>query len=273
MITDFEENPYCISIVDTAGGHEKRDGRIAAKILATSLLRNLPLGDIHVVRAQAEQPLFRVGREGLFEEWLEEGGGEKTAPWMGQPFIDGSAYSWVFFMGEGSIALREIDHLLDVDADVLWAPMQGVPLRTERCWGYVTDAEMEEEYRAELPWSRPWREAASAGIWAVRGEHYDTVIQNWKEIAATSPARHCGNRIESAWNRLLVDTPLKVKRFEKGEIAFPTLQGADYADYSESAILHTGDWQRKLSSKFLQAQFFGTYFGDESGLFLDLMEP
>lgn len=132
---------------------------------------------------------------------------------------------------------------------------------------------MDAKHRVDLPWSRPWWAAASSAVWAIRGEHYDKVIQDWKNIAAQEPVRKCGNRIESAWNRLLIDTPLKVTRLERGEIAFPALCPKGYEDWSEAAVLNVGDWPRKLRSKFLQGQFFGTYFGDESGLFLDLMEP
>ena len=245
------------------------------KILASSLMRNLPLGDVHVTRVAAELPLFRVGKEGLYEEWIDPDVSERAAPipqLLPARYIDSSQYSWVFFIGDGSIVLRELDHLLDVDSDILWAPMASIPLRSERYGGYLTEEEWLVD-RVDHPWSRPWTEAASPEVWAVRGECYAQVVEHWRRISSLPPLQPCSDPTGSAWNRLLFDTDFRTSRFERGEIAFPALEGASYSDWCESAILNVGEWEPEMRSKFLQAQFFGTFFGDESGLFLDLLEP
>lgn len=38
-------------------------------------------------------------------------------------------------------------------------------------------------------------------------------------------------------------------------------------------ILNVGDWPLEAQSQFLQAWFYGTYFADPTGLFLDIVEP
>ena len=268
------EMPYCLSIVDCRRSHQRAQGHLATKILASSLLRNLPIADLHIVRVAPKQPLFRVGREGVHEEWMDESAVDLSnvvPQWLPSAFIDGSKYSWVFFIGDGSIALRDLDHLLKSEADILWAPLSGVSLRSTSCGGYVTEVEMQAD-RSEHPCTRPWMEGASSAVWAVRGQHYGSIMAEWNRIAGNEPLRACSNRIESAWNRVLMDTELVVTRFERGEIAFPALSGVTYEDWHESALLNVGQLDSEIRNKFLQSQFFGTYLGDQSGLFFTLLD-
>ena len=250
-------------------------GRLTAKLLAASILRNLPAAQLKVMRtlARAEdwKPLFRVERAGL----EERGSGAESAggPWDAVRCVEAvELYPWVFFLDSGSVLLRGVDHLLTGDADILWAPMAGVPVTAERCGGLLRPEEREPRYRVEHPVSRPWREAASAAVWAVRGEHVGAVMDEWEKLFLGSPEGYTPT-VEAAWNRLLMDTPLRVARFEKDEVQFPCLPGADFLRWKDAAILNVSDWPPEAQSKFLQAWFYGTYFADPTGLFLDIVEP
>ncbi len=90
------------------------DGRLVVKVLAASVLRNLPGAELKVVRAVAVaedwKPLFRVERAGL----EERGSGRETSrgPWQAVACVDEvEQYPWVFFLDSGSLLLRGMDHL------------------------------------------------------------------------------------------------------------------------------------------------------------------
>lgn len=303
------ETPNLICLVphEPAG---KKEGRIAAKALAASVMRNLPVAEVKVLRsaeAMAQGGLFKGEKAGLWEvEAGIHGGGlatddccggahlghaQEAAPWeMAEALGEVSGYPWVLWLGAGSLVLRGVDHLLAGKADILWAPLPGVPVTGKRCGYYIREEELAEGFRPQHPQSRPWREAASAVVWAMRGERFAEVMAEWRRIfeGAASPgdlsgggdasggtrhARPTQNKVESAWNRLLLDTPLRVARFERDEVQFPCLPGADLLKWKDACILNVGDWPQDAQRKFLQAWFYGTYFADPTGLFLDIVEP
>jgi hypothetical protein len=270
----FDRVPLLLSrSPDSAGG--AGSARPTAKVLAASVLRNQPAAELKVVRtlARAEdwKPLFRVERAGLEERG--SGAESNGGPWDAVRCVEEvEHYPWVFFLESGSLLLRGVDHLLTGDSDILWAPMAGVPVTAERCGGLLRPEEREPGYRVERPISHPWRQAASAAVWAVRGEHIKAVMEEWEKLFLGSPEGYTPT-VEAAWNRLLMDTPLRVARFEKDEVQFPCLPGADFLRWKDAAILNVSDWPPEAQSKFLQAWFYGTYFADPTGLFLDIVEP
>ena len=271
----MEELPYCLSLVDCYKNNEREQGRIATKILASSLIRNLPLGYVNIVRVEPTAPLFRSGREGLEEVWLKKDTvdiPETIVPqWLPADYIDGTKYSWVLFLGGGSITLRDTDHLFDTEADILWAPLNDTLLHSDDCNGYLTEKEIKEE-QSEHPWTRPWAQGASSNVWAVRGEHYAQMITDWREVTKNEPSRSTSDKIQSAWNRFLIDTELVVTRFERGEVEFPDL-GGSYEHWHQATILNVSKFNTNLRNQFLQQQFFGSYFGDPAGTFLDIVDP
>lgn len=62
--------------------------------------------------------------------------------------------------------------------------------------------------------------------------------RQWKEIFESQPARHADMRDQTAWNRLLLDTELRVMPFEHGEIQFPFHLDKGFLDYKQAALLH-----------------------------------
>lgn len=314
-------NLICLPTEEHAGD---KAGLVTAKVLVASLLRNRPMAEVKVLRDAAAMEsggLFKVEKAGVWELGTgmgdgrlaidEAGGGKKSVPddccggahrghahgpagpWdMAEALGDTSAYPWVLCLGSGSLVLKGVDHLLAGKADILWAPLPGVPVWSERCGAYLREEERAEGFRAEHPQSRPWREGASAAVWAARGECFAEMMGDWRRIAEEEGAAAPGlvisspqdakndtqdarptRRVQSAWNRLLLDTPLRVARLERDEVQFPCLPGADFLKWKDACILNVGDWPQDAQSKFLQAWFYGTYFADPTGLFLDIVEP
>ena len=273
-------NLICLATADISA---TKDSRITAKVLAASVMRNLPVAEVKALRsavAMAGGGLFKVEKAGLEEKfeggWMKDevAGNETRSPWeIVESLGDVRGYPWVLYLRGGSLVLRGVDHLLAAKADILWAPLPGVPVAGERCGGFLTEEERAEGFRPVHPASRPWREAASAAIWAVRGEFFAGVMAEWKAIYEQAPPEGGTPTVEGAWNRLLLDTPLPLARFERDEVQFPCLPGVDFLSWKDACILNVGDWPQDVQSKFLQAWFYGTYFADPTGLFLDIVEP
>jgi hypothetical protein len=260
---------YAAAGMDESG----RERTLYAKLLAAALLRTAPEGPVQLMRgAQAEKPLFRVARQNLDEVILLPREQEAPQPWRCRDDVDSEKCDWVLFLGPGTLALRNVDHLLSGTADILWAPLTDLNIRDLRTCGYLTEAEMTGG-RTSAPVSRPWHRGASGAVWAVRGHCFAEVMTEWERIADDEPLRATLDRAQSAWNRLLMDTPLKVARLEKGEVHFPCLPGADYPKWKDAALIHVGEWPAATQDAFLQAFFYGTFFGDSSGMFLNILEP
>jgi hypothetical protein len=69
-----------------------------------------------------------------------------------------------------------------------------------------------------------------------------------------------------------LDTGLRVKPFERGEIRFPLHLDKGFLDYKEAALLHfVGGKQRDKIDLAFALHLMKTY-GDAGGLFLDLLE-
>lgn len=70
-------------------------------------------------------------------------------------------------------------------------------------------------------WMAATGNGINAGTFAVRAECYAGVMNYWREIFESAPPRHEEMRDQTAWNRLLLDTELRAKPFERGEVRFP----------------------------------------------------
>jgi hypothetical protein len=242
--------------------------RSMAKILASSLLRSYFTGDILILH-NGTAPLFRVERRGVEERMLTLPPGTDlmaagcALKYRARSWIP-EGYEWVCFLDCDMIALRNIDHLFDpgAPADILWQP-EPSRMRTGSYSAYFTDA--------ELP--HLWPEGANAGSWAVRGVHYRAVMEEWERINHRPPERPHQSHDQPAWNRLLYDTPLRRRRFEKEEIMFPLLFQHSYRNYREAALLHPNGCQAAVKLEFLMGQFLGRYFGEPAELILGMVEP
>lgn len=274
-------------LVATNASRPADAARVVGKTLVSSLMRHAPLGQVMVRRpAGAAGPLHRVEKAGV-ADWdasalplCAEGHGPFCGDWhwsaLPSEEQEGylAQYGWVVFLGSGCLVRRGMEHLLETEADVLWAALPSVPLWGEDYQACLTHEEKLPGYSPDLPHSRPWREAASTQVWAVRSCYLLKLLRDWRAASAaitldTSEQR----KLRLGWNRFLRDTGLKVQRFERGEIQFPDQPTAKFLEWQDACVLSVGDWPVPAQSKFLQAWFYGTFFGDTLGTFLDIVEP
>jgi len=237
--------------------------RHMSKILVSSLLRTYFTGDILIVH-NGTAPVFRVERKGVEEVILagDTGNGYRLK-FEARRWIDAGKYDWVCFLDSDMIALRNIDHLFDPGAacDILW--------QTE---GRMSQGPYNAFFHPhEYP--RLWRNGANSGTWAVRGPLYQTVMAEWDRIDSGEPVSAKYSHDQPAWNRLLFDTALRTRRFEKEEIRFPLLSDHPYMKWRQAALLHAHGPPNEAKLEFLMSQYLGRFAGDPPGLMLSLLDP
>ena len=278
----------------------RRTGRTMAKLLCSSLMRGFWGGKLMVFR-NFPHPLFPVERKGLDEIFVatpEIADVEDAvricmkealaARFMAYQWIERpEQYEWIVYLDADCLALRDVEHLLAGDADILVQPERGRSLREEMAFnGYLQHLAASGSLSGEagtspLPGSsgaaqprNGWlgRDGINAGTFAVRGDKYREVMLEWKRLYESFPAGHQYFRDQTAFNKLLLETKLRVKPFERGEIMFPFHLDKGFLDYKDAALLHFvgGTGKDKIGLAF-GLHMMRTY-SEEGGLFLDFLE-
>jgi hypothetical protein len=231
---------------------------LEGKVFVSSLQRSHFSGDV-VVGAEEMTILFRVQRlavqefTGLEAEHIREQSRElfNLAAQGSDPTGD-----WVVFGSPSSLALRNIDHLFPPE---LKGPYPPPPV--DFLWARVHDD----------PRTGP-RDLAAPGFWAVRGEHAEMVLGRLKEAwdAEQEATEADETRI---WSQVVRDLPLRKRAFERGEVLCPPVGAVDWKALCSAAFVTIPHWPEPERWKFLQALYFGTYFGDETGMLVNLFDP
>ena len=250
-----------------SGGH-----RLLAKMLAMSLVRSRFDGTILIFR-NTEAPIFQLPREGILEHYIPTGQ-------LTEKMVQGEAWSWkyrvarlvaeqadllqaerILFLDADILCLRNPDHLLDGDWDIAFCT-ESRSIRAPNWNGYLTDYEM-----AHLK-----RKAINSGTMAIRTERYESVMEEWARIHS-GPAR-AGTVFheQGAWNRLILDTGLRTRAFEKDAIMYPMNEESDYRIYSQATFIHClgGDLREKI--RFMFGIYLSTWFFDDQGTLLNLLD-
>jgi hypothetical protein len=231
---------------------------IITKMVVSSLLRTHFNGSVEIYLS-AETPLFKVGREGLIEKSFqpEESGLIETQSSRHsiQFLLEHSESSppdlqWIVIAHPASLALRNIDHLLSLESNGTYA--------AEKCdflWLKVKTANTHR---------------ASQGIWAVRANHLQTVLEAWKSKWIEEQENLSDQEI---WNQVIANLPLRKRCFESGEVVEPDIHAVNWNAISQAAIVTIPEWPAEEQHKFLQALYFGTFYGDETGLMVNILDP
>lgn len=260
-----------------------RGGRTMAKLLCSSLLRQFWSGEIVVFRNFPE-PLFPVERKGLEEVFVETpyfGEGKLAGQaclaaalqyrFEASRMLDASRYEWMAYLDADCLALRNLDHLFAGDADILVQPEIGRKMRDSHVLnGYIDQDELLSPQRNA--WLLREANGINAGTFAVRSHCYGEVMERWRAIFESQPARHTDMRDQTAWNRLLLDMDYHAQPFERGEIMFPLTLDKGFLDYKEAALLHFVGGEQRDKIELAFALHMAKTYGDPGGLFLDLLE-
>jgi|694.fasta_scaffold70848_4 hypothetical protein len=231
---------------------------LTAKIVLSSLVRSHVSGKISV-GSDPREAVFRVLREGVVEQGLA-GNSDASSRWkywfemLSKICLD--ANQWAVFVDSAGMALRNIDHLF-------LAAIEGPypPPTVDFLWARVHDD----------PRSGP-RDLAAPGFWAVRGEHAEMVLGRLKAAWEAEPGATEADETQ-IWSQVVRDLPLRKRAFERGEVLCPPVGSVDWKALCSAAFVTVPHWPEPERWKFLQSLYFGTYFGDETGLLVNLFDP
>ena len=235
------------------------------------MVRSVWNGEIRVLR-NFEQPLFPTGRQGLLEcvnpafdhhnrllgwqreeelgEAIEKAGlkgdewrrqvAKEAARWLLFEEIGGLVapenYEWVLLMDADCVVLRNLDHLFDRDVDVLVTEL-GEP---------------------------------DPGFVGVRGWLIKDLLTEWQSARALRKNWDGGH-----WQDLRMAIGRRrwrVGSFERGEVLRASSAGAGLADLKDAAVVHFGGLDPKDKQRLAFGFHLMTVYGDEDGLFLDMLE-
>ncbi len=281
--------------------------RFMGKMLASSLLRTFFNGDIVVFR-NSVAPLFMVERKGLEEIYIEteqltgREGMEEAWCWkyrVAELIENPEQYDKILFLDCDSLALRNVDHLLEGDWDIRYQPERDKKMNTRSFQAFLTEQEMAV---AAL------RDGANSGTLAVRGSCFHAVMEKWREVDEGPVERESGFRDQASWNALLVrctrqeqgdgvagpaaessamdrsnssgvdaqaaPPPLRwrAEPFPVGEVQFPGYLDPHYSSYTKAALTHNimPDTLEKIEFTF--GLYMRTFFCDPTGLFFSMLE-
>lgn len=120
------------------------------------------------------------------------------------------------------------------------------------------------------------RFVSSPGIFSIQSEYLNRLITTWKEVQQQGQHLDEAIREKAVWNKTLVMLAgeMTQKPFERGEV-IPVREGEiDWDEVRNACIVSVSDWKdEKAKEHFLRCLYFGHFFGDESGLMLNILDP
>jgi hypothetical protein len=255
-----------------AGGN-----RLMAKMLAMSLIRSQFDGDILIFRSSAV-PLFHLPRPGVIEVQLPEAvegrGGRSLAreAWSWKYRVAGAVAEHaaavgaekILYLDSDILCLRNPDYLLDGNWDIGIVQERGRSFGEKFYSAYLSDEELSR---------LSGRPPVNAGTFAVRRECYREVMAAWAAIhEGPPPERNDEPCDQCAWNRMILDTPLKVRAFEPEAVMFPLNMDFDYRRYRDATLVHCLGDGLEGKVRFLYGLYMSTYFFDGQGTLLHLLD-
>ena len=235
---------------------------LCARLQAASHFRSRFGGDVWLLTSLSRH-LFQLRRAGYHQILVPDAAPRPWGCWAQREqvaeelrkVIEAKRGCYVIVADAAGVALRNLEHLIPRDSSGVFSTSAADLYWTDVCGDLVSSG---------TPRS------ASPGLWAVKGEHFESVLQSWCEQGIASRGRISEVCI---WSKVIHNSPLSKSPFEKGEIYAPTMEEIDWNLLGVSAFVTVPDWPEKEQWKFLQTLYFGTYFGDETGLMLNILDP
>jgi len=252
----------------------RTDSRHMAKMLGSSVARTLFSGEMLILH-NFPAPVFMLGRQGISEESVATPSltpsllAEHAREWRmnAADSIDASAYEWIVFLEPNCLCLRNPDHLLvNTDCDILYQPEAGRRISERTFNGYLTDDEIA---------GTGSRQGIYAGTWAVRGRCYGEVMKEWSRLQNSEPLRETENRLQSAWNRLMLDAAQygwQAAPFEAHEIQFPLGGDKDWKLYKDAAIVQCTAETPIETLEFMFGLYVQKFYSDPAWSLLNLVD-
>jgi hypothetical protein len=231
---------------------------VLSKLLVSSLLRSHVSAEV-CIASESSSVLFLVQRTGVNEAMVTGGGSVRAQSQQWSKLVDfelPGVSEWLIFVKREGLALRNIDHLFPPELEGPYAPP-----RVDFLWARVHDD----------PQSGP-RDLAAPGFWAVRGEHAEMVLGRLKAAWDAEPGATEADETR-IWSQVVQDLPLRKRAFERGEVLCPPVGAVDWKALCSAAFVTVPHWPEPERWKFLQSLYFGTYFGDETGMLVNLFDP
>ncbi|MFC7339389.1 hypothetical protein ACFQY0_19510 [Haloferula chungangensis] len=209
------------------------------------------LGSIHVFR-NSPQPLFPVERVGLEEVEVDPGFDLSK-----EEFVQSASIRWRFKMTEAMANSNRHQWAVISDMDV-------VPLRN---WDHLFENRVED-----VLVNKDCEGRLDPGLIAVRGDRLSEFAAEWS--AASSTVGFSENqRIDAlALEQLLSSDSWKAGSFERGEVVRPFDEGANLLHCVDAAAVHLAGGTLKAKAKLAFALHMMWVYGDENGMFLDMLE-
>lgn len=222
-------------------------------------------------------------------------------------FIDAQQFEWIVFLDADSLALRNLDHLLPSahgvwewdgeTPDILYQPEPGRGIHDDVFDAYLegeqgvksevrgrmsgihapSSHDQRPESEVEGPEKVGLRYGINSGTWAVRGEHFAAVLEEWERIQDTTPRRTTIWTEQGAWNRLILDCklgrlPWRVAPLEHREIQFPLHLDRDWKKYKDAAIVHAVGGTPEEKIEFLFGMFIQKFYADDQTTLVNILD-
>ncbi len=263
----------------------REDYRWLGKMLVWSLVRTGFTGEMMVFHNGAER-MFPGAAAGLTEIALPVAlpagpravlEGQRWKYKAGALIDRPEQYGKILFLDADSLALRNIDHLLEGDWDIRYQPERMQPASGMPFHAWLTDEEMQRAAQ---------REGINSGTFAVRGAVFREVMHAWQAIDTGTPPRDSPMLEQAAWNALLLRNEgrvivgsaaasphqaWKAEPFPMGEVQFPGFIDLHPASYTKAAITHNimPDVQEKVAFTF--GLYMRTFYAGRMREMLELL--
>ncbi|RYD22885.1 MAG: hypothetical protein EOP88_06400 [Verrucomicrobiaceae bacterium] len=238
------------------------------KFLVSSTLRNFWEGEIIVFR-ESDVPLNKVERKNVTEkivhntlppeyaadvDYLADLSKREFLFQLDSQIAEKSREGWLLIVDAATLIQRNIEHLFpDQDeaengfrsppVDLLWAPSRGGGARES--------------------------EGASIGFFAIRARLLADFLSLWKKL-------HKKNNLCYTSSEILLQAIRKSElnhgKFEKGEVLEVDAEAMNWNDMQRAAVLTFPAWKHEDQVSIIQSLYFGMFYGDQTGLLVNMLE-
>lgn len=240
-----------VTLVSLDNGPVEANPAGPQKILVASLLRTLFSGTI-VAASSREMPLYKTERQQVEEfhiQATDPPDREKDLLRLLRGLENLNISDWVVVCDPAAIALRNLDHLFPPSLNVPYPPPP-----VDFLWADAGDG------------IHGAGERISPAVWALRGEHLETVLDAWDGAGESDDP-------VARWTRMVNSLPLAKRRFETGEVVVLTrTEAVNWNAVCRAAWVCLQGWQPVERWEFLQALYLKLCLGDESGMALGVLE-